>query len=472
MARRSNFDFEAVKEDLKIPERPSTAPEMGNRTVDEVGDGNSFASERVTQPTRWNDTEHTYKSGIFTYNGKSVVIEDAGLHRKTQRRVRRDPQPTRSVISRDENTVQSVQVPVASPRSSSKNKKAAAVNPHAASQNFKRDVVDVMELMEIKSVKSYRKLYDPKIVRKLERIKAVGGYGKPTKSSPPVSPAKSTATSSKSVKAEISLARQSLVDFKKERNVLEKEIESDSIPEEEAITARPKTAPAKIASASNGSEDNNTAIAGNSIHGDSERALKEALERIEKLELEVVQWKRAAKDAASVSISQSIAKLTKPSKKTTIDDIVEEDFHGQAVAQRKRKKVILNKVETGQGVSLGLVEAVSTPSSSNPRKKPRTSEKEPERSLDTSETKAPLNPLLRSFDIVEISQLMQKDGIKFTAGTTSGQDSQALKENAFSEFDIVDSVLEDVVGKVVVHDGGIDTFDIVERVVEDIPGNR
>ena len=43
-----------------------------------------------------------------------------------------------------------------------------------SSQNFRRDVVDIMELMEIKSIKSYRKLYDPKIVQKLERIKAVG----------------------------------------------------------------------------------------------------------------------------------------------------------------------------------------------------------------------------------------------------------------------------------------------------------
>ena len=46
-----------------------------------------------------------------------------------------------------------------------------------------------------------------------------------------------------SVKTEINLARQSLVDFKKERNVLEKEIESGAIPE--SIAARPKTAPAQ-----------------------------------------------------------------------------------------------------------------------------------------------------------------------------------------------------------------------------------
>ena len=60
---------------------------------------------------------------------------------------------------------------------------------------------------------------------------------------------------------------------------------------------------------------------------------------------------------------------------------------------------------------------------------------------------------------------MQKDGIKFTAGTTGNQGSQTSRENPLSEFDIVDSVLEDVVGQVVVRDGGIEAFDIVEKVV-------
>ena len=109
MAQRSNFDFNAVKEDLKIPERPRTAPEMPCRAVEEVADEQSIPSEPVTQPMRWRDTDHTYKSGIFTYNGKSVVIEDEGLRRKTQRRIRRDRQPVPSAPSRDENAMQSVE---------------------------------------------------------------------------------------------------------------------------------------------------------------------------------------------------------------------------------------------------------------------------------------------------------------------------------------------------------------------------
>ena len=58
--------------------------------------------------------------------------------------------------------------------------------------------------------------------------------------------------------------------------------------------------------------------------------------------------KRAAKDAASVSIAQSIAKLTKQTKALSIDDIVEADLHRQALAQKKRKKVIVGKLDTGR----------------------------------------------------------------------------------------------------------------------------
>ena len=439
-----------------------------------------MAGERVVQPMRWRDTDHTYKSGIFTYNGKSVVIEDEGLHRKAQRRIRRDRRPVLSAPSRDENAVQSVE------------------ETRPSSQNFKRDVVDVMELMEIKNIKSYRKLYDPNIVRKLERIKAVGGYGKSTERSPPTSPAKSAAPRNNSVKTEINLARQSLVDFKKERNVLEKEIESGVIPEEVALAARPKTAPATTTSPSDASKDdvnktadaansndatetvdatnsndaNNTADAANS-NDNSNQMLEDALKRIEKLELEVVQWKRAAKDAASVSIAQSIAKLTKQSQSSTIDDIVEADLQRQALAQKKRKKVIVGKIDTRRGKIQGIADPVPTPSSSNPRKKPRTSEKESEISpTEPSGTEPSSTPLLRSFDIVEISQLMRKDGIKFSAGIADNQASQTSGESTFSEFDIVDSVLEDVVGKVVVRDGGIDAFDIVEKVVAAVPDKR
>ena len=67
---------------------------------------------------------------------------------------------------------------------------------------------------------------------------------------------------------------------------------------------------------------------------------------------------------------------------------------------------------------------------------------------------------------------MRKDGIKFSAGIADNQASQTSGESTFSEFDIVDSVLEDVVGKVVVRDGGIDAFDIVEKVVAAVPDKR
>ena len=295
----------------------------------------------------------------------------------------------------------------------------------------------------------------------------------------PYSPAKSAAPKSKSVKAEINLARQSLVDFKKERNALEKEIDSGIIPEEAPPAARPKTAPATTTSANNASEDDGTetADAANSNGGTetahnaksndkSNRMLEEALKRIEKLELEVVQWKRAAKDAASVSIAQSIAKLTKPNQSSTIDDIVEADLHRQALAQKKRKKVILAKLDTRRGKTQDAADPVLTPSSSNPRKNHERLRKKMK--YHRQSHRAPNHhrtPLLRSFDIVEISQLMKKDGIKFTAGTTGNQGSQTSRENPLSEFDIVDSVLEDVVGQVVVRDGGIEAFDIVEKVV-------
>ena len=72
MAQRSNFDFYAVKEDLKIPERPRTAPEMAGRTVDEVADEQSIVGERVVQPLDGETQIIHTESGIFTYNGKSV----------------------------------------------------------------------------------------------------------------------------------------------------------------------------------------------------------------------------------------------------------------------------------------------------------------------------------------------------------------------------------------------------------------
>ena len=181
-----------------------------------------------------------------------------------------------------------------------------------------------MELMEIKSIKSYRKLYDPNIVQKLA-IRLLEDM----ESQPSVLHYLTCEIGSakKQQLTEINLARQSLVDFKKERNVLEKEIESGIIPEEVALAA-PKTAPATTTSASNASKDDvnktvdaansndatNTADAANSndatnadaansndatntadtanSNDNSNQMLEDALKRIEKLELEVVSGTR------------------------------------------------------------------------------------------------------------------------------------------------------------------------------------
>ena len=123
-------------------------------------------------------------------------------------------------------------------------------------------------------------------------------------------PAKSAAPKSKSVKAEINLARQSLVDFKKERNVLEKEIDSGASPRKHhpQRAQRQHLLPPPLASnaskddgtetadAANSNDANNTADTGTDANNaksnskdNSNQMLEEALKRIEKLELEVVQ---------------------------------------------------------------------------------------------------------------------------------------------------------------------------------------
>ena len=76
--------------------------------------------------------------------------------------------------------------------------------------------------------------------------------------------------------------------------------------------------------------------------------------------------------------------------------------------------------------------------------------------------------LLRSFDVVEISALMERDGIKFVAGIEKNQ--RTRKSNTLADFDIVETVLENVVKQVVIAEenedsssNNIDLFDIVEK---------
>lgn len=80
------------------------------------------------------------------------------------------------------------------------------------------------------------------------------------------------------------------------------------------------------------------------------------------------------------------------------------------------------------------------------------------------------NILLRSFDVVEIAELMQREGAIFHAGENIGNvalenNNNTKKKNILFDFDIVENVLKNLVGKVVEEsdDNGIDHFDVVER---------
>ena len=210
-------------------------------------------------------------------NGKSVVIDgkfnnynnnsynsgnrnDAALNRRRNRiakereeQRRKMLQQQREEILKEENgekdallQVKKKEIPTSTNNNSSSNNKTSnnksirneIVKPdnnnNKKKTNFKHDVVDIGELMQIKSIKSYKKLYDPDVVSKLERIKAIGGYGKRSpsrKTVEKVEAANAPIANSNSnkkidqVNVEIDHARQSLKGFKMERSLLQQEME-------------------------------------------------------------------------------------------------------------------------------------------------------------------------------------------------------------------------------------------------------
>ena len=609
---QSHFDFNAVKEDLKIPERrPSTAPAGGRRNggdVEEEEEGDEESSSRsnnitgsIPEQQSWTDTKHTYKSGIYMYNGKSVVIDgkfnnynnnsynsgnrnDAALNRRRNRiakereeQRRKMLQQQREEILKEENgekdaflQVKKKEIPTSTNNNSSsssssttsnnKNTRNEIVKPdnnnnNKKKTNFKHDVVDIGELMQIKSIKSYKKLYDPDVVSKLERIKAIGGYGKRSpsrKTVEKVEAANAPIANSNSnkkidqVNVEIDHARQSLKGFKMERSLLQQEMEdatkeikgSGSIGDgEENSTPAVKSSKVTniiINNKNNYVKDNETKsdakkndptlFNNNKEEGDNNnKLLADALKRIQNLELEVKEWKRAAKDAATVSLSQSI--VGKMNLSDSIDDIVKLDLQRE-LKQKKRKKVSISKSTTNDNDANDNSNNIfmnnnnnnngtniSSPSRELLKKKQRLTKEANNKNnemttilkpssvstneeddttllqsfdlveenatatatttkIDDDKGKLALfeqdDALLRSFDVVEISALMERDGIKFVAGIEKNQ--RTRKSNTLADFDIVETVLENVVKQVVIAEeneesssNNIDHFDIVEK---------